>query len=109
MIPNTVRVGLVGYGFSGKTFHAPLITSVTGLELTTIASSDPSKVHTDLPNVTVVSDPQAIVTSDEIDLVVIATPNDTHAPIARSAIEAGKHVVVDKPFTLDVTEARELI
>jgi predicted dehydrogenase len=109
MINKPVRVGLVGYGFSGKTFHAPLITSVRGLELTTIASSDPAKVHADLPSVAVVPNPQAIVSSGEIDLVVVATPNDTHAPIARAAIEAGKHVVVDKPFTLDMGEARELI
>jgi predicted dehydrogenase len=109
MTDTPMRAGLIGYGFSGKTFHAPLITSVAGLELATVASSDAAKVHADLPDVAVEPDALAVVNSDAIDLVVVATPNDTHAPIARAAIEAGKHVVVDKPFTLDMAEARELI
>jgi predicted dehydrogenase len=104
-----IRVALIGYGFSGKTFHAPLITAVAGLELRAIASRDASKVHVDLPGITVDPDPLAIAISDEIDLVVIATPNESHAPIARVALAAGKHVIVDKPFTLNLTEARQLI
>lgn len=109
MTSTPVRVGLIGYGFSGKTFHAPLINSVPELSLTLIGSSDPAKVQADLPGIRVESDPHAVAASGDVDLVVIATPNDTHAPVARAAIEAGKHVVVDKPFTLDMAEARELI
>jgi predicted dehydrogenase len=104
-----VRVGLIGYGFSGKTFHAPLIIAVAGLELAAIASRDAAKVHADLPSIVVNSDPLAIATSNEIDLVVIATPNESHAPIARAALAAGKHVVIDKPFALNLAEARELV
>lgn len=107
--PHTVRVGLCGYGLAGKTFHAPLIQAVPGLELVAVASSDAAKVRADLPDVTVDSDPMAIATSRQVDLVVIATPNDSHASIARSALAAGKHVVVEKPFTVDLAEARELI
>lgn len=54
-------------------------------------------------------DPAALIARDDIDLVVVATPNATHAPLARAAIMAGKHVVIDKPFALDLIEARALI
>ncbi|MEH6420570.1 oxidoreductase [Pseudomonas sp. CGJS7] len=103
-----LRVALVGYGFAGKTFHAPLIAATPGLALTLIGSSDAAKVHADRPDVEVIGDPLAAVTDPRADLVVIATPNDSHAPLARAALSAGKHVVVDKPFTLDIGEAREL-
>ena len=103
-----IRVGLIGYGYSGRTFHAPLIRSVPGLELRLVGSGDPSKVHADLPGMAVIADPMAVATSDAIDLIVVATPNETHAPLARAALGAGKHVVVDKPFTLGLAEARSL-
>ncbi|MGY4398691.1 putative dehydrogenase [Sphingomonas sp. UYAg733] len=103
-----IRVGLIGYGFSGKTFHAPLIRSVAGLELCMIGSSDEQKVHADLPGIRVVADPLIVATSPDIDMVVIATPNDSHAPLARAALAADKHVVVDKPFTLTLADARQL-
>lgn len=106
---SAIRVGLVGYGFSGKTFHAPLIAAVPGLVLAAIASSDATKVLADHPAMLVYPDPQALIAADDIDLVVVATPNDTHAPLARAAILAGKPVVVDKPFTLDLHEARDLL
>ncbi|MCJ2059856.1 oxidoreductase [Methylobacterium sp. J-048] len=104
-----IRVGLIGYGYSGKTFHAPLIRSVPALGLRVVGSRDPAKVRADLPGLVVVSDPAAVATAEGVDLVVIASPNDTHAPLARLALEAGKHVVVDKPFTLDLAEARGLV
>lgn len=105
----TIGVGLVGYGFAGKTFHAPLIRSIDGMALRAIASSDAAKVRKDFPGMTVFADPGEMIRSDGIDLVVIATPNDSHAPLARLALEAGRDVVIDKPFTLDMAEARELI
>ena len=104
-----VQVGLIGYGFAGKTFHAPLITSVAGLELCAVATRQAESVAVDLPDVEVDQDPTALIAGDDLDLIVIATPNDTHAPLARAAIEAGKHVVIDKPFALDLAEARGLI
>ncbi|MCJ2138503.1 oxidoreductase [Methylobacterium sp. E-066] len=104
-----IRVGLIGYGYSGKTFHAPLIRAVPALDLRVVASSDPAKVRSDLPGMAVIADPAAVAASDDVNLVVIASPNDTHAPLARLALEAGKHVVVDKPFTLDLAEARGLV
>ncbi|WP_329740499.1 oxidoreductase [Dyella sp. A6] len=106
--PTPLRVALVGYGYAGKTFHAPLIRSVPGLVLDTVVSRDAGKVHVDLPDVSVLADAGAAFADPQLDVVVIASPNETHAPLARAALEAGKHVVVDKPFALDLAEAREL-
>ncbi|MCJ2073943.1 oxidoreductase [Methylobacterium sp. J-030] len=103
-----IRVGLIGYGYAGRTFHAPLIRAVPGLDLRLIGSSDPTRVAADRPDVAVIADPYAVATAEAVDLVVIAAPNDTHAPLARAALAAGKHVVVDKPFTLTLAEARAL-
>ena len=105
----TMNIALIGYGFVGKTFHAPLIQSVDGLKLAVISSRDEEKVKRDLPDVLVVAMPEEAIQHPDIDLVVIASPNATHAPLATLALNAGKHVVVDKPFTLDMQEARDLI
>lgn len=107
--PTTTRVGLIGYGYAGKTFHAPLIQAIPGLALGAVASSDAAKVHRDLPQIEVTADPSQLIASEAIELIVIATPNATHAALASEALRAGKHVVVDKPFTLSMTEARALM
>ena len=104
-----LRVGLVGYGYAGKTFHAPLIAAVPALELAAVASSDAAKVHADWPGMAVQASPAELLARDDLDLVVIATPNDTHHPIARDALRAGRHVIVDKPFTVHLADARELV
>lgn len=104
----TIRVGLVGYGFASKTFHAPLIEGVSGMSLTSVVSRDAEKVLQDWPDVVVLDEPQALFDDPDIDVVVIPTPNDTHFPLAKAALLAGKHVVVDKPFTLTLAEAQEL-
>jgi predicted dehydrogenase len=103
-----IRAGLVGYGYAGKTFHAPLLRAVPGIELSIIGSSRPDLVLSELPNVRVYS-AEETATHPDLDLIVIATPNDSHFPLATAALRAGKHVVVDKPFTLDLAEARELV
>jgi scyllo-inositol 2-dehydrogenase (NADP+) len=104
-----IKAGIVGYGYAAKTFHAPLIAAVAGLHLAAVSSSDPVKVGSDWPGLPVFASPQALFACDEIELVVIPTPNDTHFPLAAQALAAGKHVVVDKPFTLTAHEAQELI
>jgi predicted dehydrogenase len=81
-----LRVGLVGYGFASKTFHAPLIDGVDGLTLAVISSSDAVKVALDWPHVKVVDDPQLIFADKSIDLVVIPTPNTSHYPLAQQVL-----------------------
>ena len=107
--PGPIRVALIGYGYVGRTFHAPLLRSVAGLSLTVIGSSRPqAEVHETAPGTHVIADPLAAITDAEVDLVVIASPNDGHARLAEAALTAGRHVVVDKPFTVTLAEARHL-
>lgn len=103
-----VRVALVGYGFVGKTFHAPLLRAVPGFAITVVGSRHPEKVLADLPQAQVVADPEEAVYHSDVDLIVIASPNETHVPLATAGLGAGKHVVVDKPFTITLAEARAL-
>ncbi|AKA37230.1 oxidoreductase [Yersinia ruckeri] len=103
-----IKVGLVGYGYASKTFHAPLIVGTPDMSLVAISSSDASKVLADWPSMTVVNDPQLLFEDPAIDVIVIPTPNDTHFPLAQRALAAGKHVVVDKPFTVTLSQANEL-
>ena len=102
-----LNVGLVGFGFAGKTFHAPVIRAVEGLRLTTVVqrtgAPDPR-----YPDVEFVGSVDELLTR-AIDLVVIATPNPSHHPIARQCLLAGRHLVVDKPFTTTVAETQDLI
>lgn len=104
-----LRCALIGHGYVGQTFHAPLISSVDGLALSLVASGDAARVHARWPGVRVTSDYLAAATDPDIDLVVIATPNDSHYPLACAALLAGKHVVIDKPFTVALDEAQDLV
>jgi scyllo-inositol 2-dehydrogenase (NADP+) len=99
MAGDIIRVGLVGYGLAGSVFHAPLIGACDRLQLAAVLSSR------DAPN-RIGSMTELIACSD---LIVVASPNATHFAIARQALEAGRHVVVDKPLTVTVDEADELI
>lgn len=112
MMTTSVPVAVIGFGFAARTFHVPFVLKTEGLDLRVISSSDANKVKDALAtsdvNVEVLSSPYEAVTHSDIELVVIATPNDSHFPLAKSALESGKHVVVDKPFTLDSSQARAL-
>ena len=100
------RVALIGFGYAGRVFHAPLIAATPGLTLAVVGSRQRDSVRAVYPDAEVVSDPLAAIRHRDVDLVVIATPNDTHAPLAEASLRAGKHVVVDKPFTITLAEAR---
>src|SRR5438132_1545046 len=103
-----INVGLVGFGLAGKAFHAPFIRVVPGLRLVAIARRSAESDST-YPDVRFVSGVEQLLAIDDIDLIVIATPNDLHAPIARECLEAGRHVVIDKPFATTLAEAEELV
>jgi predicted dehydrogenase len=104
-----LNVALVGYGYAGKVHHAPVIVTTPGLTLHTVVSSDAAKVHADLPQARVTPTLEEALADPAVELVVIATPNETHAPLARRALELGRHVVIDKPFAITVAQARGLI
>ncbi|MEV1050737.1 Gfo/Idh/MocA family oxidoreductase [Streptomyces sp. NPDC049887] len=106
------RVGLVGYGLAGSVFHAPLVAATEGLALDTIVTSSEERreqARAEFPDVRFAATADALwERADELDLVVIASPNKTHVPIATAALEAGLPVVVDKPLAGTAAEARAL-
>lgn len=108
MTTRPITVGLVGYGLAGRVFHAPLLGAEPRLRLAAVASRRLDEVKAILPGVIVHPTPEALLEDAAVDLVVLASPNETHAPLARAALLAGKHVVVDKPFTITSAEAAEL-
>ena len=107
-MPTPLNVVLVGYGYAGKTFHAPLIAACPDLQLYGVVSSKADVLSADWPALRQWSTLQQALQDGAVDLVVIATPNDLHFSQAEAALLAGKHVVVDKPFTLTLKQARQL-
>jgi len=105
----TVNVALLGYGLAGANFHAPLVALDPRLRLARVVTSRKDEVARDHPHAIVSTDANSVLGDDDVDLVVIATPNKTHASLARDALLAGKHVVVDKPFVPDPDEGEALI
>lgn len=103
-----IRTGLIGFGLGGTAFHAPLIEAVDGLALAAVASSRAEAVAAAYPGVPVMT-AEALIADPSIELVVVSTPNATHFSLARAALKAGKHVVVDKPMTPSAAEAEALI
>jgi scyllo-inositol 2-dehydrogenase (NADP+) len=103
-----LKVGLMGFGFAGATFHAPVIAASARTQIAAIATGQPGRARAAYPDARVVADLDALLALDDIECVVIATPNDTHFALARRVLEAGRHVVVDKPVTLTSDEALAL-
>ena len=108
MSDNRIKIALHGFGYAGRTFHAPLISACAEMDLTTVISSQGAAVAEVLPDAKVVSSLDEALADQTIDLVVLATPNDGHAAQAEAVLRAGKAVVVDKPFTLTLAEAEHL-
>lgn len=110
-MPSHIRVGLAGYGLAGRVFHAPLIATTEGLELAAVVTRDEERrrlVRRDHPGTRVVESVDDLLAGD-VDLLVVATPNRTHVPLALAAIEAGVPVVVDKPLAPTAAEARQVV
>lgn len=104
-----IKVGLASYGMSGKVFHAPLLVSNPHYQLTHVLERRSEKAKQDFPNVTIVKDFEGLLQNDDLELIVINTPNALHYEMAHKVLEAGKHVVVEKPFTVTVQEAEALM
>jgi scyllo-inositol 2-dehydrogenase (NADP+) len=104
-----IEVGLVGFGLAGRAFHAPVISAVPGLHLAAIVQRSGTEASEKYPDARVVASLDEMLSIPEIRLVVIATPNETHYPFARQCLGAGRDVIVDKPFTTSLEEARVLV
>jgi predicted dehydrogenase len=104
-----IEVGLIGFGLAGRAFHAPVIRAVPGLHLAAILQRRGNEAAEKYPDVRIVRSLDELLAIQEIRLVVIATPNDTHYPFARQCLAARRDVVVDKPFATTLEEAKLLV
>lgn len=104
-----VKTSLLSYGMSGEIFHAPLISSLPEFELVTIVQRKASSAKERYPWVRIAKSIDEAIADPETELVVVNTPNETHVDFALAALDAGKHVVVEKPFTVDPDEGLKLI
>ncbi|MFN6944980.1 MAG: Gfo/Idh/MocA family oxidoreductase [Cytophagaceae bacterium] len=103
------KVAIIGFGKGGETYHAPFIHAVPSLSIYKVLERNRQRSREIYPNVQVVKTLDEVLSDDEVDVVVVTVPNIDHYSIARQALLAGKHVVVDKPFTITYKEASELI
>ncbi len=104
-----IDVGLIGFGLAGRSFHAPVIRAVPGLRLSAILERSGNEAAALYPDVSIVRTLDELLAHPEIRLVVIATPNDSHYPIARECLAAERDVLVDKPFATTLDEAISLV
>ena len=104
-----VRVGLIGFGMAGQAFHAPVIRGVPGMELACILERRGTRAQEKYPEVRLARTLDELLADKQIQLCVIATPNDSHVDLARACLLAARHVVVDKPLAPTLAEAEELV
>jgi predicted dehydrogenase len=102
-----IRTALLSYGMSGKVFHAPFIELHPGYELIGAWERSNKLIQNDYPNAKSYSSFEELL-SDDIDLVIVNTPVDTHYQYAKQALQSGKHLIVEKAFTTNVNEAEDL-
>lgn len=107
---STIRTAVLGFGLAGRIFHCPFISAVPGLELTAIVTNNRRDAAAQAyPQARIVPTADALFSDPDIDLIVVGTPNDTHFDLTARALAAGKHVVLDKPFTTDAASSRNLV
>ena len=104
-----INTAVISYGISAKTFHLPFITNHQGYALTTIMERSGNSAQQKYPNIKIAKTIEEVLVDPNVELVIIASPNTTHYPYAKAALLAGKHVVVEKPFTNTLDEALELV
>ena len=104
-----IQTALSSYGMSGLVFHGPLLEAHPGFKISKILERNRKESDGKHPGAELVRDYQAIIDDPDIELVVVNTPDHLHMDMATRAMEAGKHVVVEKPFTLKTSDADLLI
>jgi scyllo-inositol 2-dehydrogenase (NADP+) len=109
MAEEEIGVGVIGFGLAARVFHCPFVSAVPGLTLRSIVQRTGGDAAAAYPLADVVRSVNELLANPGISLVVVATPNETHFELARQVLQAGKHVVIDKPFAATSEEAAELI
>ena len=105
---NPIVTGLLSYGMSGRIFHAPFLTTNPGFKLKAVVERHAKKMAADYQDITSYESIDALLNYDEIELVIINTPNYTHFDFAKQALLAGKHVLIEKPAAANSAEVKEL-
>lgn len=105
---NQIITGLLAYGMSGKVFHAPFIHAHRGFKLHAVVERNQKKASNDYPDLISYNSVDELLTNRQIDLIIVNTPNYLHFEHAKLALEAGKHVLVEKPFTATTKQALAL-
>jgi scyllo-inositol 2-dehydrogenase (NADP+) len=108
-VADAIRTGVIGFGLAGRIFHAPVVHAVPGLELCGIVQRHGDEASLAYPGVTIYRDAEEAIDDPNLQLIVVATPNESHFELGKRALEAGKHVVIDKPFTLSSADALTLV
>jgi scyllo-inositol 2-dehydrogenase (NADP+) len=104
-----IRVGVVGFGLAGRVFHTAVVNAVSGMKLAAIVQRTGDEAALAYPNATIARSVDELLSDETIRLVVVATPSPSHFEVAQTCLNAGRHVVVDKPFTLTSDEAAQLV
>ncbi|HEX7905815.1 MAG TPA: Gfo/Idh/MocA family oxidoreductase [Chitinophagaceae bacterium] len=104
-----IKTGICSYGMSGKVFHAPFIQSHPGFELTAIVERSKNESREKYPDSKLLRSFEELIADDSLQLIIVNTPVQTHYDYAKRAILSGKHVIVEKPFTVSSKEAEELV
>ncbi|OKL35511.1 oxidoreductase [Domibacillus mangrovi] len=104
-----IQTGLVGYGLSGFTFHAPFMKTMDEFSVVKIMSSNEEKVKKDFPDTEVTNDFELVIRDADVELIIITTPNEFHFDMAKRSIEAGKHVIIEKPMVIESAKGDELV
>jgi len=108
MAEREIGVGVIGFGLGGRVFHAPFVNAVPGLRLAAIMQRKGDEAAKAYPATKIVRSLDELLADKSIEMVVVSTPNQTHFALAKQALEAGKHVVIDKPFASTSEEAKQL-
>jgi len=103
-----IKAGLLAYGMSGKVFHAPFLTMHPGFDLQAVVQRHEQRMQADYPHIRSYGSVAELLADPSLELVVVNTPSATHVDLARQALLAGKHVLLEKPVATTATEIREL-
>ena len=109
MYNSPIKTAVIGYGFSARTFHIPFLQSLAEFEFCAIASSQHELVQQQLPGVVCYTDADSLLAKSDAELVIITSPNHSHAALVEQALLHNKHVIVEKPFVIDVAAGEKLI
>ena len=108
-VTKPIRCGVIGFGLAGRVFHSAVIDATAGLELSGIVQRSGDAAKRAYPRLPVYPTLDAMLSQATLDVIVVATPNDTHVPLAEECLRAGKHVVIDKPVAVSSAEAASLV